>query len=498
MLTKGISAVLGLAGLLLMTRYLSTEQYGTITWTLAFLTMFNSVADLGFGTAHTKRVSEGHDLDACVSTFAYVKGLLTLAMVLLVLLAVGILTITSEQALTASSVQILLILLIYQVLGALTSIATTTFDARVQTAKSQLIFICDPLVRIPLLAVVLTGGLGITSVAHSYIAGGIGAIAVASYLISKERIVWQRPTMIHSYAKWAIPMTAAVIAGAVISQLPIMTIGLFWPKSDVAYYSSSLFLLSYLGILGGSMMVLLFPTFSKLSIEGRFDDVRKASKMGERYLSIISLPIVTVIMVFPSQIAVMLFGDEFLNAGKVLPYLAAATYIGLLNLTVSAQILGMNRVGLYMKWMYANLVLMVILLIVLVPSRVLGMNALGLSYQGAAIASTISAIVSYAIARWLTFNLTRAKPDPSILKHIVTAALVALIMYYASSFYAASHWYDVAVYLLVSLGAFLSILYIIKEFTAQDIRFFLNNLNIGKLGRYVKEELSSDEEKRRQ
>jgi len=481
---------MAIVGLLLMTRYLGAEQYGTITWTLAFLATFNSIADLGFGSAHIKRVSEGYDLNACVSTFAYVKGLLTIAMILVVVLSVGVESVVSEHPFSGSSIQIMLVLLVYQALGDLTTIATYTFNARVQTAKSQLTFVCDPLVRLPLLVFMLTNGMGATTVVFAYLAGGIGAISVAIFQISREHIVWQKPKLIHAYTKWAIPYTAAIVAIAILSQLPTTMIGLFWPKSDVAYYSSSLSLLSLLGLLAGSVIVLLFPTFSKLSSELRFDEIRTASREADRYLSLISLPIITTIIVFPSQIAVIMFGDAFSDAGKVLPYLAASSYITLLNLTVSAQVQGTNRVDLYVKWRCVNLILDVILLLIFVPSNVLGIHALGLSYRGAAIASIISAFVDFGIARWLTYSLTGAKPNPSILKHIAAAAGIGIIMFYAGTVVPVSHWYEAVAYLFISMGGFLGILYCLREFTAQDLRFFLDTMNLGKMKHYVTAELS--------
>lgn len=490
MLTKGVSSIIGIAGLLLMTRYLGADQYGTIAWMLAFLATFNSIADLGFGSAHIKRVSEGQDLNACVSTFAYVKGLLTLAMAVFVVCTIGVWSLFSEHPLSSYSIRIMLVLLVYQALGDLTTIATTTFDARVQTAKSQLIQICDPLTRLPFLIFVLTNGMGAVSVSLTFLAGGMVAIGVAVFQISREHIVWQKPKLIHSYARWAIPMVAVIVADAILGQLSTTTIGFFWPKTDVAYYSSSLALLAYLGILGSSVMTLLFPTFSKLWNEGNLDAIRRASRQGERYLSLICLPILTTIIVFPSQIAWLFFGDAFTSAGKILPYLAIATYIGLLNLTVSAQVLGMNRVDLYVKWIYLNLVLGMILLLVLVPKTVFGIHALGLSYRGAAYTSAISAFVSFGIARWFTYRLTGVKPNPSILKHIAAATVIGIVMFYAGTVFPITHWFEAAVYLLVSLGGFLGILYCLREFTANDLQFFLDILNIRKLTYYASKEMS--------
>lgn len=495
MLTKGASAVIGITGLLLMTRYLGAEQYGMIAWTIAFLGIFNSIADLGFGSAHTKRVSEGHDLNECVSTFAYVKILLTSAMVLLILLALGLWSLWSSLPLSGSSIHIILVLLVFQALGNLTTIATTTFDARVQTAKSQLIFLCDPLVRLPFLVFVLTNGMGATGASYAYLVGGLAASTVALFLISKEKIVWQRPRLINSYAEWAVPMIAVLIAGGILIQLAPTMIGFFWPKSEVAFYTSASSLLSYLAILGSSAMVLLFPTFSRLHKLGMMDEIKRVSREGERYLSMIGLPILTMLIVFPDQIAVIMFGEAFHNTGKVLPLLAMSTYIALLNITVSAQVLGMNKADLYLKWMYINLTLAVILLTVLVPSDVLGFETLGLSYFGAAISSVISALVGFGIARWLTFILTSTKPNPSILKHVVAASTVGVLMCGSSTLYPLAHWYDALVYLLASIGGFLLILCLIKEFTMKDYRFFADTLNLSKLRGYVIDELLAHDRK---
>jgi len=195
-------------------------------------------------------------------------------------------------------------------------------------------------------------------------------------------------------------------------------------------------------------------------------------------------------MVFPGQIARIMFGDAFGPAGEVLPFLAATSYIALLVLTVSAQVLGMNRVDLYVRWTATILIVYVSLLMVLVPSSVLGIHTLGLSYRGAGIASVITAFVNFGIARWLTFILTRSKPNPSILKHIAAAAGIGIIMFYAGTVVPVSHWYDAVAYLFISLGGFLGILYCLREFTAQDLRFFLDTMNLGKMKHYVTAELS--------
>ena len=273
-------------------------------------------------------------------------------------------------------------------------------------------------------------------------------------------------------------------------------IGAVWPKSDVAYYSSSVSLLSYRGVLGSSVMALRFPTFSKPAGECRLTETRRAAKEEKRYLSLIGLPILTTVMVYPGRIASIMFGNTFGPAGKVLPILAASTHSALLNLTVSAQVLGLNRVDLYVKWTATNSIVGVTLLVALAPSSTQGMNAQCLSHRRAGITSVISALVGFGIARWLAFILTQSKPNPSILKHVVAAGAIAAVMFFATSVFPANHLYEELVYLLISVRGFFSILYFLREFTAHDLHFILDTLSIRKLGQYIRAELSPKKKER--
>ena len=74
-------------GLVILAKFwgsFAPEALGIIGFAMAFLALFNIVADLGFSRAHVKRVSEGKDLGTCIGTYAAVKLVLTGLMVTVV------------------------------------------------------------------------------------------------------------------------------------------------------------------------------------------------------------------------------------------------------------------------------------------------------------------------------------------------------------------------------------------------------------------------------
>jgi O-antigen/teichoic acid export membrane protein len=91
--TQFFVRLLGWIGLVILAKLwggFAPEAMGIIGFAMAFLALFNIIADLGFSHAHVKRVSEGKDLGTCISTFASIKVILTGLMVLLVFIAIYI------------------------------------------------------------------------------------------------------------------------------------------------------------------------------------------------------------------------------------------------------------------------------------------------------------------------------------------------------------------------------------------------------------------------
>ena len=65
-----VASILSFVGLLAMTNYLGKDAYGNIAWVLATIGTLNVVSDLGFNSAHIKRVSEGQDESSFSSPYS--------------------------------------------------------------------------------------------------------------------------------------------------------------------------------------------------------------------------------------------------------------------------------------------------------------------------------------------------------------------------------------------------------------------------------------------
>jgi len=146
-----LSSVFALVGILAMTNYLGKDVYGNISWVLATLATLNTVSDLGFGNAHIKRISEGQDERDCFSTFIVIKIALIALMVVFVLSMFLLWNDVLGGGMSPSTWNLVLLFVLYYIMYDLSTIVTVTFTAKMETAKSQIVALVDPLVRVPLI-----------------------------------------------------------------------------------------------------------------------------------------------------------------------------------------------------------------------------------------------------------------------------------------------------------------------------------------------------------
>jgi len=483
------SSGLSLIALIIMFQELGASVYGTISLTMSLIITFNALADLGFINAHVKRVSEGKDINDCVSTYIVIKLILIGIMVAIVLGFILLYMGLYGKVFVDTTPDLIVMFLIAFIFNDISNIATATFDSRLETAKSQIVALVEPFVRVPLIVALAFAHASVSTLIFVYVLSAGVACLASLFFLSRERIAWHRPTLFKSYALFAFPVALITILNAVSMNIDKLLLGLFWSSREVGYYNGSLSMVNLFIVIGSSVTALTFPTFSRLHSEGKLREIRAITKKAERYISMIIFPIVTVIVLFPSDVANIMLGPGSSAAAGSFQFLSMALLINSLGMLYSIQLIAKNRPDLSAKLTLAFLSVEVVSLIVLLPKSLLGIPMLGLGATGAAIANLISTSVVFVIARYLAYQLTGSGTNPRILIHVVAAILTGLCLLALNILTPLQRWYHLVEFGLASLLLFSTFLYLAKELKRDDIRFLWGVINPIELGKYVWSEL---------
>jgi len=490
-----VSSFLGFIGLFLITNYLGPDVYGAIVYVLSLLAAFNAFSDLGFNQAHIKKVSEGQDIRDCVSTFIVIKLALTGLLVVVTIVSLVVWTQLLGGSLEGEAEDLVILFTLYYVFYNLSSIVTTTYYGTMEIAKAQVIALADPIIKIPLIALIALGGGSAVQLAYAYVAAGIAITVVAFIFLLRDRIKWTRPTLFRAYILFAIPLALVTVVGTVAGSVDKIMIGYFDSNEAVAFYSSSQLFLSVVALVGVSVATLTYPSFSKSHTDGDVSEIKRASLTAERYLSMFGMPITALLVLFPTEIAVALFGPEFAPAGEPMRWLAIGMFLTLINAVHSSQINAVNRPDITAKLIFLHFFVLVPLLILLVPSSFFGLQCLGLSYNGAALASMITSIVVFVATRWIVRKLTGTRSNPRLLLHLASAVITGGVLVVLEQYLPMDNWMILLAYVFMALAIFAGILYVMKELTKEDVRYFMDIFNIRKMWRYSVDEVSGKSRK---
>ena len=266
-----LSGFIGWIGLLAIARLwggFAPIALGVIGFGMAFVGMFNVIADLGFSAAHVKRISEGKDLGECIGTYATIKILLTVVMVALVIGGIAIWKyVLHNEFFDATKESIIYVFILYYIFTNLAFIALQTFVGRKEIAKREVSMAFEAFVRVPLMILVAFAGVaGIAKIApelgidvitpvtwpaflspiQNFIAAhavvalamcyviGFGAVfLVATWLLRRYPIKRYNKELAKSYLVFALPVMLLSVTSIIALNVDKVMLGYFWSFKEV-------------------------------------------------------------------------------------------------------------------------------------------------------------------------------------------------------------------------------------------------------------------------
>ena len=519
--TQFFTRFLGWIGLVVLVKLwggFAPEALGIIGFAMAFLALFNIIADLGFSRAHIKRISEGKDLGTCIGTYIAIKIFLIGLMVTIVFTAIFIWkNVLQGEFYDATTESVIIVFVIYYIFLNLRQISTMTFEGKREIVKRQMTSMFENIVKVPLMILVALAGVNIAgiiippaidlpqflqplqrflahhavgSLAMTYVFGVLATFFVGMWFLRKYPLKKPSWNLCKSYFFFALPMLIMSVIMVISVNVDKMMIGYFWTSTEVGYYFTVQQVLQLLLIIQGSISAVLFPTLSAYHSNKNFEKIKQTTHLAERYISMVMIPPVIVIIIFVNPLISIMLSSAFLPAASVLIVLTIYAFIFSLRIPYASLISGVNRPGIAAKIGGAICGTNIVLNYLFIPEWGL-LSPFGINGPtGAAVATVLSSLVGFFGVRLAAKKLTGIKLMQSHTpRHIIAGVVMAGVLYYVNLLIPLVRWYHLIGFALAGLGVYLGILFILKEFKKEDLNFFLDILHPKEMLSYIKSEL---------
>lgn len=512
-------SLLGLIAAKLIAVYFGAKIFGQVTFALGALGTLYFLTDLGMGQAHVKRVSEGRDPGDCFATFAVFKVVSTGLFVLVALGALAFYTFVLGRTIVDTSVPVILIILVYYMAKSLQDIGQSSFDARLETARSQVASLTDTLVRVGLTVVFallvaallrnagpLLGRLDPGNPVYAWMAahpaellaiataaGGIAAAIVAIVMLRRsfERGRF-RMELLKDYASFALPLFITGAIGIISTNIDSTSLGLFRGDVEAGLFNAVKRLPLVLGGIGTGIGILLFPSISSMAAQGDTAGVHRRMDGALRYLSMLLVPMVAFGAVFAPELIHIFLSDEFVEGAFPMALLCGYILLITLGNPHANMLMGMNRPEVAARVSIVTAVTLIALDLLLIPDdiKALGIRLGGMGVTGAAIATFVSGAVYYGSLRFATWRLAKYRERSQTLRHLGAAALMSLALLAMDQMVVPfTRWFELPLYMMVGGLVYAAGLVVLRAFTREDYAFVKDSLHPGEMLRYMREEL---------
>lgn len=521
--TNALGGVTGLVILFFVGRFMSPAAYGAFGFAMAFLGLWMVLADLGLGQSHARAITRGADLGDCIATFRGLK--LGIYVVFLAGMLVSFWLYLRTGTLRDSSSRFAIVgVLLYAAAFYLRTIDTGTLTALRLTAASQFTVLVEHLVRLPLtILVALFFGFMTDAVvpwpeAADWIAGhtpfhrpmtddeggfllaaALAASLWVSYLVGRVLFLRQSFPKGHfdrdlarTYVAFAIPVALGASTRIIFTNLDAVFIGWFLDADNVGYYFAADRLTLLVLMVPVALQTVFFPVFGQLAHKNDTAVLAAMSRNLQRTISLIMVLLAVFFIVYPGRGIHIFMGDPFLPAQDPLRLLALNALFLSLALVPTMLIMMAGNPYTIVRTGLAALVANVILNLVLIPDTLLGYRMVGWHSAGAALGTALSQLLNLALLTWHARKLLGQHIIPrSVVKHAAAGILTGITLHLATPwmFGDAARIWELATAAVLGTAIYTGLLWLLREFSRQDLGILRDATNPKQMLADVKAEL---------
>jgi O-antigen/teichoic acid export membrane protein len=458
-------------GSVFVARRVGPEVMGIVAYAGAYVGVFQSLSDFGFGTAHIKRVSEGQNLGQCMGMawLAKLAGLIAMSLAVLTSFWVG-----GYKSFHGQTGEIVFyVSLITLVVSQLTLVPNSTLIAFQNVIQKDVPATITQLTSAILRVCLAILGLGAIGLAAADSVGIILLLLVYLALLRTLPLEWPSKTIFKSYLTFGLPMFVVTVVTSVGQGLDRVLLQLIDGAIDVGQYSAGMRFGSVLSFLSNAVAGLIFPSMSRSYSEGRPEEAFALCGRAERQLALVLFPFLLGVTPIARPAALLLLGEKYADTGPVIVLGTVAMIFQTLTQPYRQMMYGSEKMKFSVLAEVALLAVQTSLLYLFLS------HSLGPSFpfQGAPAAAAGMALASLVGAtawRGLTVRTLKARLDKRVWIHAASAVALFLPAYVVS-FGPSPLPYAAAVVLAVAAASVhLSVLRATGELGPEQIRVISN------------------------
>ncbi len=451
-----LAVALSLVSLGLITRYLGKEGFGSYSLVLAFLYVFNILADLGLYSLMTREISRpGADEKKIASNIFTLR-----IAALLIFLGLAVVSIWFFPYAHQVKLGVIIGSVSYLFLSA-SQVLMGIFQKYLRIDKAGLADIIGRLIQLVLVAVFIHFNLGFFSILSALIISCIGNF-VFNLIFARKYVAL---TLAFDFSFWkglikkAIPIAASIVLTLIYFKFDTIFLSLKFinrssadPIIDVGIYNVAYKILEGLIFFPLMFVGLIMPLLSRSAISNR-EEFKNIFQKTLDVLIIFVIPLVVGLAILSSPIVVLIGGAQFGDSAPVLRLLSIAIGLIFLGNLFGHSIIALDKQKIG-AWIYfGGMIFNIVTNLIFIPKY---------SYFGAAATTVVTELLVTILMLYLIYKTIHYFPRFNILKSFVAGLVMGGFLYLFKN-------WNLFLLILGGIVIYFAVLYSIKGIKKEEL-----------------------------
>jgi O-antigen/teichoic acid export membrane protein len=361
-LGRALNLVPGIVVIVLLTRALGDDGFGSWSTALAIVQIATPFGDFGLEQVAVRKASAAREEER-----HWIGALITLrlafALPVAIVTAVVQLVVADNSEMAATG-----LLLTGTLLLAPLSMTRVAFQTRVRNDLTILVLTVNSILWTAAVVAIAASDGGMVWFAAAFLGSAVASVGVGVWLgsrLSRPRLRGSR-RLWRELARIGVPIGVAGLVVTAYVKLDQVMLFALASAEDAGLYGAVYRFLDQAQFLPAALMTTLFPIMAS-SWPGDPERVRRIGRLIADYLAIVSLPALGFTLVASEPVVRLLFGEDFLRAADALPILMGAFVVICFGYLAGNLVVVLELQRIFLRNALVALAFNVVLNLILIP-----------------------------------------------------------------------------------------------------------------------------------
>lgn len=302
-LGKGISLVLSVFTIVMLTRYLGSRGYGVFTLAFTYVSFFSMIADFGLQLAMVRELAQKERKEKLYGTFLWLKIFLVLFSIVL-----GIVILFFVPYPNSQKIMIIIALLAISISG-ISNYGSIIFQSKIRLDLVTLIDIITKIATVFFIIVFVHLNLHLEYIISTVFLGNLIGMMVTYILIQDKVYFLYDKTIARQVLLYSIPIGISSFLSLAYFKIDTIMLSIMKNAGEVGLYSLAYKILENVLILWGFYMASVYPILAKLQSRGNKKEIKTVVIKSLLLALVGSIPII-IIGFLTSPFIITFFGGK--------------------------------------------------------------------------------------------------------------------------------------------------------------------------------------------